>query len=183
MIEFKLGQDALVLVRFIDFLGTPRLGISASEVSVTLVKSDGSTFSYTPTSPQFTARNTGGFFNSGCYSLVIPAAQVNVLGVLELGAFVNGCQTYVSQYKVIAEENGEIYDAVLVVEGKVDDVQTTVDEIKQVEEGRWKIFTTGGDANRLVFYQADGVTVLKKFDLKDSSGNPTTTNIFERVPV
>lgn len=48
--------------------------------------------------------------------------------------------------------------------------------------GQWKLFPSGPDANRLVLYRQDG-TVLKKFDLKDSAGNPTSTQPFSRVPV
>lgn len=55
--------------------------------------------------------------------------------------------------------------------------------LAHIEEGRWKIFTTGGDANRLVLYDADGSTVLQKWDLKDSAGAPTSTTVFERIPV
>lgn len=50
-------------------------------------------------------------------------------------------------------------------------------------EGRWRIHTSGGDANRLVIYDTDGTTPLIKFDLKDSVGDPTTINPFERDPV
>jgi len=56
-------------------------------------------------------------------------------------------------------------------------------DIYQYEQGRWKIFTTGPDANRMVFYEDDGTTVLKKFDLLDSAGSPTTSSPFERDPV
>lgn len=182
MLEFKSGQDAIVLVRLVDNLGMPRLGVANTDITASIVKHDGTSALLSPSVGQWTALNTNGFYNSGCYRLTIPAAQVNVLGSLELGVFCNGCQTYIGQYKVIAEENGEIYDQVVIVEGKVDTLQADVSEMLQIEEGRWKIHTTGPDANRLVFYEADGTTVLKKFDLKDSSGNPTTTSVFERVP-
>lgn len=49
--------------------------------------------------------------------------------------------------------------------------------------GKWQIFTAGPDMNRLVLYKTDGVTVLKKFDLQDDGGIPTTTNPFIRIPV
>lgn len=49
--------------------------------------------------------------------------------------------------------------------------------------GKWQVFTSGPDANRLVLYRQDGVTVLKKFDLKDSTGAPTSTLPFTRIPV
>ncbi len=49
--------------------------------------------------------------------------------------------------------------------------------------GTWEIPTTGPDANRLIFYRADGVTVLQKFDLFDENGDPTYTNPFKREPL
>lgn len=48
--------------------------------------------------------------------------------------------------------------------------------------GKWQIFTSGPDANRLVIYRQD-TTVLKKFDLFDKDGLPTAVNPFRREPV
>lgn len=76
-----------------------------------------------------------------------------------------------------------VLDAVAAVQTTVDDIQVSTDDLITIEQGRWKIHTTGPDANRLVLYQLDGTTVLKKFDLKDSSGVATTEDPFERVPV
>lgn len=59
-----------------------------------------------------------------------------------------------------------------------DQIQDLTDEAF----GKWQIFTIGGNANKLILYRADGVTILKTFDLQDASGNPTTTNPFIRVP-
>ncbi len=49
--------------------------------------------------------------------------------------------------------------------------------------GKWEIKTAGPDANRIIYYQPDGTTVLAKFDLLDSNGDPTTLNPFLRDPV
>jgi hypothetical protein len=49
--------------------------------------------------------------------------------------------------------------------------------------GKWEIPTIGPDTNRLVLYRQDGITVLKKFDLLDSSGSPSSVNVFSRIPV
>ncbi len=56
-------------------------------------------------------------------------------------------------------------------------------DLYQHSFGKWIIQTTGPDANRLVLYKEDGTTVLKKFDLFDSSGAPTAVNPFSRDPV
>lgn len=60
-----------------------------------------------------------------------------------------------------------------------------LDIIKDLQDetlGEWRIFTSGVDANRMVLYKQDG-SVLKKFDLQNSSGSPTTSNPFRRIPV
>lgn len=62
-------------------------------------------------------------------------------------------------------------------------IAAIVADIQEFSEGRWKIFSDGPDANRMVFYRADGVTVLKKFDLLDADGNPAVFSPFERSPV
>lgn len=56
-------------------------------------------------------------------------------------------------------------------------VQADVTVIKQVESGRWKMV-----GNQMIFYSDDDVTPLLTFDLKDDSGLPTMTNVYERVP-
>jgi hypothetical protein len=55
--------------------------------------------------------------------------------------------------------------------------------LQKYEEGRWKIHDSGPDANRLVLYDVDGVTAIRKFDLKDIAGVATSTTPAERVPV
>ncbi len=62
-------------------------------------------------------------------------------------------------------------------------VLTAVQQIQAFSEGKWKIFTTGPDANRLVVYDTDGTTVLKKYDLVDRNGIATYINPFARLPV
>lgn len=56
------------------------------------------------------------------------------------------------------------------------------EDARQALLGKWQIYTSGPDANRLVMYADDGVTVLQKFDLRDSSGNPTVNAPFSRLP-
>ena len=48
---------------------------------------------------------------------------------------------------------------------------------KMVANG-WKVQGT-----QLIVYDDDGVSIYKLFDLKDDSGNPSGTRVFQRVPV
>lgn len=63
------------------------------------------------------------------------------------------------------------------------DIKADTQRIKVHLEGRRKIFTAGPNANRMVFYDTDGTTITQRNDLKDSAGSPTTSSIFEWVPV
>uniref|UniRef100_A0A6M3J7C7 Uncharacterized protein n=1 Tax=viral metagenome TaxID=1070528 RepID=A0A6M3J7C7_9ZZZZ len=58
------------------------------------------------------------------------------------------------------------------------DIRTDLAFIKQIEQGRWKIVS-----NQMIFYDTDGTTAIRTFDLKDKAGNATDISIFERVPV
>jgi len=49
--------------------------------------------------------------------------------------------------------------------------------------GKWEIKTAGLDINRLLTYKLDGSTILKKFNLFDSAGAPTSINPFKRDPI
>lgn len=56
-------------------------------------------------------------------------------------------------------------------------------ELYDYTTGVWQVHTSGPDANRIVFYKQDGVTVVAKYDLKDSAGAATATNAYKRVKV
>jgi len=57
-------------------------------------------------------------------------------------------------------------------------VQADVMVLKKIATGRWKIQST-----QMIMYNADGITPLYTFNLKDISGNLTDRNVFERIPV
>jgi hypothetical protein len=61
-------------------------------------------------------------------------------------------------------------------------IEPKIDELLQIQKGKWEIKTIGEDANRLIIYEADGSTVLQKFDLADKDGLPTSINPFKRTP-
>jgi len=64
-------------------------------------------------------------------------------------------------------------------ETKIDTIDANVDSILKINKNRWKIDVA---ANTLTIYDDDGVTPLHVFNLKDSAGNPASTNVFERAP-
>lgn len=74
---------------------------------------------------------------------------------------------------VLNEGTAEVLDYGLVVG---DEIRFA----KDIEGGKWKIDTV---AKQMVFYKADNVTEIARFDLFDKDGNPAYQNVFERVRV
>ena len=58
------------------------------------------------------------------------------------------------------------------------DIKSFTEFIDNIEGGRWKIIS-----NQMIFYKADNVTEIARFNLLDSDGNPTEINVVERVRV
>ena len=50
--------------------------------------------------------------------------------------------------------------------------------IKEIEGGKWKILN-----NQMIFYKADNVTEIARFNLFDKAGVATEVNVMERVRV
>jgi len=59
-------------------------------------------------------------------------------------------------------------------------METALAFIKQIEQGRWKIDPV---TKQMTFFCIDKITPMITFNLKNASGNPTTTDVFERIPV
>ena len=55
-----------------------------------------------------------------------------------------------------------------------DEIQFLVD----AEGGKWEIVS-----NQMIFYKSDGVTEIQRFNLYDSAGSPSMTEVFKRVRV
>lgn len=58
------------------------------------------------------------------------------------------------------------------------EIDTDLTFLKDIEGGRWRMI-----GNQMIFYESDNVTEVARFDLKDSDGNATMTDVFERVRV
>jgi hypothetical protein len=50
--------------------------------------------------------------------------------------------------------------------------------INKVEGGNWELAN-----NKWIFYDTNGTTVLREFNVKDASGNPSMTSIFKREKI
>lgn len=63
----------------------------------------------------------------------------------------------------------------------MDDVEVTMDDvgwIKKVEGGNWELV-----GNKWIYYDTDGTTILRQFNVKDASGNPSMTSIYKREKI
>lgn len=87
-------------------------------------------------------------------------------------------RTTLASLELAVDEATDAAAGVQVVDGKVDTLQTDMTLLTKMESGRWKIV-----ANQMIFYDDDGVTPLRTFNLKDQSGAPSMSSVFERVPV
>jgi hypothetical protein len=99
-----------------------------------------------------------------------------------LEAVIAAVQGDVTAIKAKTDVPVEIASAAAVgaVQSDLTTVKTDTTFIKRMQGGRWKILGT-----QLVCYYLDGVvwTEFTRFNLKDDTGAPTQTRIFEREPV
>lgn len=168
MIEIKKDVASRVPVRL--FAGsTAESGTAYTDITVRVIKADGATTEYNPSSGDWTIFNTGVALNTGLYQLTLKTTDTSVVGSLTYIVKSSTSDAFVGHVKVVANEEADTY--------------TKVVDLQDEALGKWQVFTTGPDANRLVLYRQDGVTVLKKFDLADANGSPAVVNPFRRTPV
>lgn len=99
------------------------------------------------------------------FTPVFPSASHGITYVLTCGTSTNVTPTHIARYM-----RPEDY--------YTDNIQMLIN----IETGKWQVYTTGPNANQLILYAPDGVTVIQKFNLLDSSGNPTFSSPFQRIP-
>lgn len=106
------------------------------------------------------------------------AGTVNLSSVSE--GQIDTIDTAVAALPTAADIADAVLDEVMSGHTTVGTLGLFLSEIHQVETGRWKI---DENTNTMVFYDTDGVTPLKTFNLKDVSGAASTVNVYERTPV
>jgi hypothetical protein len=62
--------------------------------------------------------------------------------------------------------------------GLLENIQVDLDFLKDIEGGRWHLV---GD--QMIFYKADNITEVARFDLTDINSNPAMTNVYQRTRV
>ena len=79
--------------------------------------------------------------------------------------------SYASEDYNDIQQLNEIYSAVA-------EMDSRIQNIYDMQFGRWKIIN-----KQMIFYKADNITEIARFDLFDDSGNPSAEAVFERVKV
>jgi hypothetical protein len=169
MFEVKQSAISWVPVRLLDAGGAGIAGVAATAVELGVLKSDGTYAFATLTAPNWSEVTGGPATGAGLYRVRLSAAQTDTTGPLAYVVKSTTSERFVGSIKVVAREEAETY--------------ALAADAHDEAFGKWEIFTSGPDANRLVLYRADGVTVLKKFDLTNALGAPSTINPFKRTPV
>lgn len=171
MIEYKKGSTIKVPVRLLDSTGAPVIGKTYTDVSMSVLRSDGTVLSPSLSAPDFVEITTGAFLGQGFYTISPPLASIGVSGLLVYAVKVTGADTYIGAVKIVDKEEVDTF--------------IVADTLRKYEEGRWKIVRTQGDPDygKLILYDpADNTTVLKKFLIKDDSGTINPDKPFERTP-
>lgn len=182
MLEYKQSTQIRVPIRLLSATNTGVAGVLYSAITVSIKKADGTVSAFVPTAGQWAEATTGAFFQTGTYDLIVPSSYTDQVGPFVVAVVAGGANPAIGAFKIIANENGDIYSAVSTVQTTTNAISSIVTLLQKVEQNHWKIVTTGPDANKLVIYDNDGVTPLLKFALFDGAGNSTFINPFERVP-
>jgi hypothetical protein len=162
VLEFKYNQQLRLPVRMMNATGDPLFGITFSQIEVTIEKADGTLVDFVPNGSQFFQVTQTAFADAGKYTLILPASFCDQIGLLVYAIANASARTYLGTVKLLANEQSETHEHLT---------------------GKWEIFTSGPDENRLVLYRPDGSTVLQKYNLHDKDGAPTSITPYRRTPV
>lgn len=194
MFEVKQSTAVWVPVRLFDSGGSAIAGVAFGAVELGILKSDGTYSSGTIVTGDWAEVTGGPATGAGLYRIQLSTTQTNTTGPLIYVVKSTTSKAFVGSIKVVAREEAETYTAVGALPDAIWDEAMAghvaagsagayMADLRDEALGKWEIFTTGPDANRLVLYKSDGVTVLKKFDLANSAGSPAFVNPFKRTPV
>lgn len=120
----------------------------------------------------------------GAYSFPVTFADParGVVYVVDTGS--NASPAHVARYGRGTDWNEDNADVLSsAIQTIVTAIAADVNFMRDYAEGKWEIKTVGPDANRMIFYAADGTTIIQKYDLRDASNLPTTINPFARLPL
>lgn len=122
-------------------------------------------------------------FEDGQYSVILTGSNNNIWdiasGILNqnqvqvIPTNSAGLIVHTAGSGVLPQDITDIADAVWAHLQAVN--KAKVDFLADMEGGRWKIIS-----NQMIFYKADNITEVARFNLFDAAGNPASANVFER---
>jgi hypothetical protein len=116
-------------------------------------------------------------YGNGGYGIVVGSgATYTTIGGLI--ALVSNASGDIDDQGTDTVYTGKLIAGGVALEGSVQSIKTDVKFIKSIEGGRWRIVD-----NQMIFCEDDNITEVARFDLKDSAGQPTMQNVFERERV
>ena len=119
------------------------------------------------------ARTTTGVYQAapGIYSAMISLSSDFIGHILwDTGNYFTTV-SYASEHYNAIETLDDLYDVVA-------EMDSRIQNIYDMQFGRWKLIN-----KQMIFYKADNITEIARFDLFDDSGNPSAEAVFERVKV
>jgi hypothetical protein len=122
---------------------------------------------------ELAARTTTGVYQTapGIYAVMVSLSNNFVGHILwDTGSYFTSV-SYASEHYNEIESLGDLYNVVAEMDSRIQDIY-------HMQFGRWKIIN-----KQMIFYKADNITEIARFDLFDDSGNPSAEAVFERVKV
>lgn len=169
----RLGTQVRLPVRLLDTNGTPVTGMLPTDISdgtivgnATIVKGD-STLVGLALVDNANWIEIDATAAPGLYHVVVPQADTNVVGAMQI-VILPAASSFLPTV-ITAQVDSQVFG--------------DIDLVRKILTNKLQIFTSGGDAFRMVIYDDDGTTPLKKWDLKDALGIATTINPYARIPV
>src|SRR5882672_10891648 len=112
MFEVKQNLATRVPVRIFDTNGNPVAGVVFGAVTVTVVKADNITASYTPVTGDWAEITTGAAANQGLYQLQFKTTDTSVTGPLIYCVNTATSKTFVGSIKVVANEEVDTFSRI-----------------------------------------------------------------------
>ena len=193
-------------IRLFDSAYNPVTGVAQASMTVTLMKPDGSVQALTAAAGTngftWTETTTGAFSGKGLYQLVMTSDLFAAEGEYTV-ACSGGTGGAVSEFSCASAFASTVQTrlgtpANASVSADIAAVQSTASSTLSAASTASSQASAANTAatlarkmatnkaiqtnNQYVVYDDNGTSPLKTFDTKDSSGNPTNTSVFERVP-
>ena len=105
------------------------------------------------------------------YLWVMSNGTISSYGKLSLGGYLDHVDADISSR--LAADGYTAPDNTTIVE-----IDAKIDTVRKLVSNRAKL-----EGNQLILYDDDGTTPIKTYDLFDADGNPSMTEVYDRVPV